>query len=346
MYATFNQDLSIPAQTSIFYPFEPPAQFLAEKISENQIRLSWQTQSVDEYKIYKKINSSEWLQLAVLNDDLSEYFDNDVSLLSNSYSYKISSVYHNIESDCSPVNIVSPEMILINAGDFFINDNFNVSLSSFLICPHEVTEAEWLQIWGSLPPNCSGGDKPVNNISWLQATAFCNKKSVLDGLTPCYSYGSAGSNPSEWGNDSDQITCDWSANGYRLPTECEWMYAANEAVFAINYVYSGSNDLNSVGWYYDNSNNTKHLIQTKNPNALYLYDMSGNVSEWCWDYYGNYPSGSFGNYHGPLTGTNRTHRGGNYSSGLTVCRTTNRGYNIGEGTYSVIGFRIVKNYTP
>ncbi|MBR0475423.1 MAG: SUMF1/EgtB/PvdO family nonheme iron enzyme, partial [Treponema sp.] len=128
-------------------------------------------------------------------------------------------------------------------------------------------------------------NNPVENVSWYDAVCFCNKLSIKEGLTPAYSVDGE-TDPESWGYtphqdesiDSD-VDCDFSANGYRLPTNDEWETAANGGEC---YTYSGSDDLDEVGWYYDNSNKVTHPVAQKMANGYGLYDMSGNVCEWVW----------------------------------------------------------------
>lgn len=197
--------------------------------------------------------------------------------------------------------------------------------------------------WGS--PN-----NPIENISWSMAIGYCNLRSIKEGLTPCYGYSTyTGLQFFEWPSDwaysanINLITCDWTANGYRLPTESEWHFAARGGnLMSHNYLYSGSDTLGQVGWWSGNSGGVHREVKTLLPNDLGIYDMSGNVHEWCWDLYGAYPSGNRTDYRGASTGTDRVRRGGHWKA--TVASTqeiTYRGY--ASTNSDTTGFRVVKN---
>ncbi len=203
----------------------------------------------------------------------------------------------------------------------------------FLMSKYEVTQRQWRKVMGTSPSRFKGDNLPVELISWYDAIEYCNALSRKEGLSPCYS------------ESGESIRCDFSANGYRLPTEAEWEYAARGGNRSRGYTYSGSNNAGGVGWSVNNSGGKTHEVGKKSPNELGIYDMSGNVWEWCWDRYGQYGSSSQSDPSGPSRGFSRVRRGGSWGSFAGGLRSANR-----YGTPSVgsqggsyrLGFRPVR----
>ncbi|NUM72480.1 MAG: SUMF1/EgtB/PvdO family nonheme iron enzyme [Ignavibacteriaceae bacterium] len=208
----------------------------------------------------------------------------------------------------------------------------NVTLSDFLIANYEVTQGLWKSVMGNNPSRFTDDDNlPVEQVSWYDAVEFCNKLSEKEGLQKVYS------------GSGDNLKMDINAIGYRLPTEAEWEYAARGGSLRKGYNYSGSNNARDVAWYDDNSNNKTQPAGKKTPNELGLYDMSGNVWEWCWDWYGSYSSESKTNPTGPHLGTYRVYRGGGWFNYIGYLRPGYRLGGVPTGRSSGLGFRIVRS---
>lgn len=204
------------------------------------------------------------------------------------------------------VNLISnvvpvPDFVSVDTGTFMMGsstdapiDNdpvHSVTLSSFRIWKKEVTQSEWVSVMGSNPSIHTGdGNLPVDNISWYEALVYCNKRSITEGFNPCYTIKSStdpdvwGAVPAEYDAYWNSVTCNWNADGYRLPTEAEWEFAARGGNISEGYEYSGSNVINDVSWNMNNSTDT-NPVGLKAQNELGLFDMTGNVVEWCWDRY-------------------------------------------------------------
>ena len=138
--------------------------------------------------------------------------------------------------------------------------------------------------------------------------------------------------------------CNFAADGFRLPTEAEWEYAARDGKSTNSYQYSGSANINAVAWYGENSNVTSHAVATKEPNGLKLYDMSGNVAEWCWDYFVTpLPTGAQTNPHGPGIGNLHVKRGGSWLDDAMECTVFFRSGSAPIGKSSTLGFRVCRS---
>ncbi len=233
------------------------------------------------------------------------------------------------------------EMVYIQGGTFEMGSNsgdgaeapvHTVEVSSFYMGKYEVTNKEYKR-YDSGHSGCWSEDNyPVESVSWYDAVGYCNWLSDSEGLSRCYS------------GSGDSINLDMNKNGYRLPTEAEWEYACRAGTTTEYYWGSSMDD--SYCWYDENSGGTVHPVGQKNPNSFGLYDMSGNVLEWCWDWWGKsyYSSSPYSN---PASSSGlfslRVERGGSWKSDAKYCRSASRGYFGGPDRWSnVVGFRLVR----
>jgi formylglycine-generating enzyme required for sulfatase activity len=181
------------------------------------------------------------------------------------------------------------------------------------------------------------GDNPVLNVSWYDAVVYANWRSEKAGLQPAYKIDTAGKkSQSDW-----IVTPIWEgrAGAFRLPTEAEWQYAATNRG-RDDYAYAGSDSLELVGWYYKNSGGRSRPVQRLQANVLGLYDMSGNVWEWCWDWYGDYPTKPTNDWRGPDRGEYRVRRGGSWGSSAEFCRAAGRNDGGPANRNDNVGFRL------
>ena len=211
-------------------------------------------------------------------------------------------------------------MVLIKGGAFDMGDNrgnsnekpvHRVVLNDFQLCKYPVTQAQWKQIMGDNPSSFKGDDLPVESVSWNDAQEFIEKLNEMTGQK------------------------------YRLPTEAEWEYAARGGNQSKGFVYAGSNDIDEVAWHYGNSGNKTHPVGQKKPNELGLFDMSGNVWEWCRDWYAGdyYAKSPEKNPAGPDSGSYRVIRGGSWSIDADGCRVANRDFLGPVNRIVLVGFR-------
>jgi len=256
----------------------------------------------------------------------------------------------NVAGKTYTVTYEAPPMVAVPAGTLNFNNSV-ISISGFFMAPYEVSKVGYAAVMGETPSYFTNNiNAPVERVSWFDTVEYCNRRSMQEGLEPCYSYSTYGTNPDDWPADWDKsksnhelVTCNFAMNGYRLPTEMEWMYAANAAAAdTLATPYSGGSTVGNVAWYISNSGNATHVVGTKAANALGIYDLSGNVWEWCWDIYGSYPTGAQNNPSGPAAGSYRIFRGGSWHSSYPNCRIDTRNWGGAPVQYYDLGFRVVR----
>jgi len=256
-------------------------------------------------------------------------------------------------------------LVFVKGGTFQMGSNdgnidekpvHTVTVSDFSIGKYQVTQKEYEEIMGN-NPSCYQAEKvvksgmlgigrktekltisknPVESVSWYDAVEFCNKKSRAEGLTLCYT------------GSGKSTKCNFSANGYRLPTEAEWEYAARGGVKTQNsasYKYSGSNNIDVVAWYLDNASKKTHSVGGKKANELGIYDMTGNVWEWCNDWYDTsyYKNSPKNNPQGASSGSYRVRRGDSWHNYAQYCRVAYRNYRSPGSSDHNLGFRLLRS---
>jgi formylglycine-generating enzyme required for sulfatase activity len=262
-----------------------------------------------------------------------------------------------VVSSCSQKK---PDKFILVKGGTFKNTKSNlfgkgIIVSDFYISTFEVTQKEWAEVMGNNPSEFKGDNLPVETVSWYDCIEYCDRRSIKDTLKPYYNIDK---NKKDTNNISSLDSLKWTvtintgANGYRLPMEVEWEYAAGGGQMSKSYTYSGSNDVDRVAWYYKNSgdkiltgvwfraalknnkNKTKP-IGIKKPNELGLFDMSGNVREWCWEWLGDSLINN--------KGSDRSLRGGGWLGGEQACALSFRGSNAANCRYNDTGLRVCRS---
>jgi formylglycine-generating enzyme required for sulfatase activity len=223
------------------------------------------------------------------------------------------------------ISKMESQMVQIPSGEIELRDDrikhkWTVEVNPFWLSKFPVTQELYFEVTKEDPSTIKGNGHPVETVTWRDAVVFCNKLSALTGLNPCYTLE----------EENEESLFDRKANGFRLPTEAEWEYACKAGTTGIRY-----GELDSISWFKDNSENTTHPVGQKEPNDWGLYDMLGNVWEWCSDIYDETVYGSY-----------RIFRGGGWSDeARSVMATTRRRSHPLKFKIDDLGFRIARNQT-
>jgi sulfatase modifying factor 1 len=235
------------------------------------------------------------------------------------------------------------EMVLLAGGRFTMGDKdepdakpHEVVVGPFYMDKYLVTQEQYESLCGENPSRWKGGKNPVEQVRWSDAVRFCNQRSRLEGLEPCY--------------DLETWQCNFDANGYRLPTEAEWEYACRAGSRTAYFFGSDDSKLGDYAWFDKNSGRRPHPVGQKRPNPWGLYDMCGNVWQWCNDFYkvDYYQEAALESPRGPKEGRNKVVRGGAWKFSARNCRSgyryyENPGYVDVCFGYDIYGFRCVRD---
>ena len=239
---------------------------------------------------------------------------------------------------------VRPKLVIVPKGSFTMGSPTGESgraadetqhavtlTTDFWMADSEVTQRQYRNLMGTSPSKLQGSELPVEQVTWFDAVAYCNALSAKENLSPCYQI----NEPTVvW---ADGVKC----TGYRLPTEAEWEYAARSSATT---VYAGSDNVDLVAWYSTNAGGTTHAVKTKTANGRGLYDLSGNVWEWVWDWYqGNYEALPPTDPIGPASGSNRVIRGGSFLDVARDQRVADRGKDDPKAPSLGVGIRPVRS---
>ena len=227
----------------------------------------------------------------------------------------------------------------------------------YWIGAHPATQEEWARVMGGNFSHFGAGPaagetqgrRPTENLSWHEAVEFANRLSMMEGLSPAYSIDGK-TDPDEWEGMKEEtlnkVKVEEGSDGWRLPTEAQWEYAARAGATAA--FSDGSQDwenkdaINKLGWFECNSGKMTHEVGKKEPNAWGLYDVHGNVWEWCWDWYGDYPSQAQTDPRGASSGSDRVYRGGGGSAPAQAARSAWRGFGNPSVRGNFLGVRLLR----
>ncbi len=281
--------------------------------------------------------SQEWEEEANQNDSIrcfwKEYHEREIKTASGTTEVETFVV------EGPGVEQIRIEMVKVPVGSFLMGDDeagpiHRVSITKpYCISKEPVAQAFYRAVMNDNPSHFKGDSNPVENISWFDAVRFCNALSEKMNMQPAYKI------------KAEKVEWVEGTSGFRLPKEAEWEHAARggttTARFACGDLESG---LEMMGWYDENSGEQTHPVGQKKPNVWGLFDMHGNVWEWTWDWYGEYPSGSVNDPLGAGRGSYRVLRGGGWRDDAQICRSANRIINSPFNRSSILGFRLSRSF--
>lgn len=362
VYAFSDDYISGKIENNVTTLITAPSEVELIPVSLSELEISWKDNTNREqgFKIDRKVDDGSWqTSYAQVGENITSYKD-EVDLLNHNYSYRVYTYYNEQTSAKTEKSIdglnIEIEMVLVEGGTFNMGctseqnncdedelPTHEVTLDNYFISKYEVTNSQYADFLNLIDCNSDGtyNDDDYGNVRYIEITDTECQIDYIDG-----EFKSA---PGK--ENYPVIEVSWyganafaRSNGGHLPTEAQWEYAARGGNQSQGYIYSGSSSLNDVGWYSINSDNHSHEVGIKQPNELGIHDMSGNVWEWCQDWYDDnyYEVSPQNNPQGPSVGSHKVIRGGSWAYLSHICRVANRNENNLNVTYNNYGFRIVR----
>jgi formylglycine-generating enzyme required for sulfatase activity len=332
VFLYFKKDFSPKTTTECNHYFEVLK--FKEKISADGL-LTFETyDSITDFenKLYKGLNLYLFKNYAppALDDEEVQPNDQEKMTLRKTVDRTKNERINNLCQEMDRMVKIPRDKVLLK--DTWSENQFTAEISSFFIDIYPVTQALYEKVMGEEKNKSAfeGGRRPVENVKWSDAVEFCNRLSDKTGLKPVYTI------------DGEKVTADWDAEGFRLPTEAEWRYACRAGTTGERY-----GEINLIAWYKDNSNDTTWEVGKKEPNQWGLFDMLGNVYEWCWDWSAPYPTEAKKDWRGPESCPYRKPRrvttGGSWFHSEEYCTCTHRNHGLLDFGAKHLGFRLARS---
>ena len=362
VYAFSDDFISGKIENNITTSIAAPSEVELTPVSLSELEISWKDNTNREqgFKIDRKVDDGSWQTSFAQVGENTTTFNDDVDLLNHNYTYRLYTYYNEHISSKTEKSIdglnIEIEMVLVEGGTFTMGctgeqnncdedelPTHSVTLNNYFISKYEVTNSQYASFLNLIDCNSDGtyNDEDYGNVRYIEITDTECQIDYIDGEFK-----------SESGKENYPVTeVSWyganafaRSNGGHLPTEAQWEYAARGGNQSQGYIYSGGSNLGDVGWYSVNSDSHSHEVGIKQPNELGIHDMSGNVWEWCQDWYDEdyYEISPQNNPQGPNVGTHKVVRGGSWAYLSHICRVANRNENNLNVTYNNYGFRIVR----
>jgi formylglycine-generating enzyme required for sulfatase activity len=334
-----------------------PSKLSTVSLLPNTVNLVWVDNSRFEtgFIIHRKENNGSFEAIDTVAAGIQQYLDTNVKP-DTEYTYMVMAYASDICSRFNPeaIWVQKPSSFILVPGGTTKFGEAQALIADFYIDRYELSQAEFQVVMGYNPSqNLKGDNCPVETVTWFEAIEYCNRRSIIEGLIPCYGYGLLGTDPNEWPKNwkkIPQLSFNWQANGYRLPTEAEWQYAASEASGQQSQDLTNLkppanyDDLDRYAWFARNSNQITHTVGTLKANKLGIYDMLGNVWEWVWDSYTDSILVNPDSLAKQLSYGNKVIRGGSMSASNEKCQVNFRDFMLSENKKRNVGFRICRNW--